>query len=196
MLANPEFRRADAERNGRRIVKAAAKLLAEDPHAGMAAIAEAAGVTRVTVNRHFKTRENLVAAVFERMLVRAAEVMRDCRLEEGPASEALERLVQGWLGDPSLLLPVHVLDKGASVLPPEVRQHHFERELGPQVLALMARGRASGEFADLPAEWMARLFGAAVRAAMEAIEAGSLSRGAAPDLVTRSLLRGLIPPTP
>jgi AcrR family transcriptional regulator len=195
MLANPEFRRADAERNAQRIVEAAARLLAEDPHAGMAAIAEAAGVTRVTVNRHFKTRENLVAAVFERMLVRAGEVMRGCRLDEGPASDALARLVRAWLGDASLLLPVHVLDKGASVLPPEVREHHFERELGPQVLALMERGRASGDFADLPAEWMARLFGAALRAAMEAIDAGSLSRDAAPNLVMRSLLRGLTPPT-
>jgi AcrR family transcriptional regulator len=191
MVANPEFRRADAERNARRIVEAAARLLAEDPHAGMAAIAEAAGVTRVTVNRHFKTRENLVAAVFERMLVRAAEVLRACRLDEGPASEALGRLVDGWLGDPALLLPVHVLDKGAAGLPPEAREHHLERELGVPLIALMERGRASGEFGDAPAVWMARMFGATVRAAMESIDDGTLSRRAAPDLVTRFLLRGL-----
>jgi AcrR family transcriptional regulator len=186
-----EFRRADAERNAQRIVEAAARLLAEDPHAGMAAIAEAAGVTRVTVNRHFRTRENLVAAVFERMLVRAAEVLRDCRIDEGPAAEALARLVEAWLRDPALLLPVHVLDKGFADLPPEVREQHVERELGEPLVALMERGRASGEFGDTPATWMARLFGATLRAAMESIDDGTLARDAAPGLVTRSLLRGL-----
>lgn len=49
------------------------------------------------MNRHFRTRENLVAAVFERMLVRAAEVLRDCRIDEGPAAEAPARLVEAWL---------------------------------------------------------------------------------------------------
>jgi AcrR family transcriptional regulator len=186
-----EFRRADAERNAQRIVEATARLLAEDPHAGMAAIAEAAGVTRVTVNRHFQTREKLVVAVFERMLVRAAEVLRQCRLDEGPAAEALERLVHGWLSDPSLLLPVHVLDRGFADLPPEVREQHVDHELGEPLLALLERGRASGEFGDAPAVWMARLFGATLRAAMASIDDGTLARDAAPDLVTRSLLRGL-----
>src|SRR3954452_19979922 len=104
------FRRADAERNAQRIVEAAAQLLAEDPHAGMAAIAEAAGVTRITVNRHFRTRENLVAAVYERTLARAAEVLRESRLAEGTATEALTRLVHGWLGAGSPMPPPRILD--------------------------------------------------------------------------------------
>src|SRR5689334_22811676 len=101
-------RRADAERNAQRIVQAAAQLLAEDPQAGMAAIAEAAGVTRITVNRHFRTRENLVVAVYERMLARAAEVLRECRLEEGTATDALTRLVHGWLGAGPLIAPARI----------------------------------------------------------------------------------------
>jgi hypothetical protein len=56
----------------------------------------------------------------------------------------------------------------------------------------MDRGRASGEFAaDMPADWMARLLGATCHAAMEAVEAGTLTPTEAPALVTRSLLRGL-----
>src|SRR4051812_33957779 len=124
----PRFRRADAERNGERIIEAAARLLAEDPHAGMAAIAAEAGVTPGTVNRHFNTREQLVAAVFERVLTHSAEVFRGCKLDEGPARRALERLVDGLLGGGPLLLPVELLRQGEAALPPEARTHHYERE--------------------------------------------------------------------
>jgi AcrR family transcriptional regulator len=185
-----EFRRADAERNARRIIEAAARLLADDPHAGMAAIARAAGVTRITVNRHFKTRENLVAAVFERGLQQAADVLRESRLDEGSASDALGRLLEGWLRGGPLMLPVQVAEQGHAHLSPAARAH-YERMLGEPLLVLMERGRASGEFADMPAEWMARLLGAACKAALEAIDSGTLTPDAAPELVTRSLLRGL-----
>src|SRR3954447_13415947 len=186
------FRRADAERNAQRIVEAAAQLLAEDPHAGMTAIAEAAGVTRVTVNRHFRTRENLVAAVYERGLERATEILRGCRLDEGSASAALERLLHGWLQGGPLMLPFTVVEQGHAALAPEARAHYYEDVLGPPVLQLMERGRASGEFAaEVPAEWMARFLGASVRAALEAIEAGALNSESAPALATQLLLRGL-----
>jgi len=182
--------RADAERNAQSIVEAAARLLADDPHVGMEEIAAAAGVTRVTVNRHFRTRENLVSAVFERMLARAAGIVEQSRIEEGPAADALGRLVEGWLGG-SLALPALVIEQGASGLSPESRAHWYEDVLGAPLLALMERGRASGELADLPAEWMVQLLGATCRAAIEAIDAGTLTAEQAPEIATRSLLAGL-----
>jgi AcrR family transcriptional regulator len=42
-----------------RILQAAARLLAEDPGVSMQAIADAAGVTRLTVYRHYPNRETL-----------------------------------------------------------------------------------------------------------------------------------------
>jgi len=45
-----------------RIIAAAAPVLAEDPSASMAAIARAAGVSRATLHRHFRTRADLLAA--------------------------------------------------------------------------------------------------------------------------------------
>jgi len=183
--------RADAERNAQSIVEAAARLLADDPRAGMEAIAAAAGVSRITVNRHFRTRENLVAAVFERMLARAAEILEECRIDEGPVADALARIVERLLGDPSLVLPALVLEQGASALPPDIRSHYYDDVLGAPLLALMERGRVSGELADLPAGWMVQMFGAACRAAVEAIDEGTLSPVQAPVTVTRSLLHGL-----
>ncbi|MBO9533414.1 MAG: TetR/AcrR family transcriptional regulator [Solirubrobacteraceae bacterium] len=45
--------RADARRNRERILEAAADVLGADPSAGLPEIAEAAGVSRATVYRHF-----------------------------------------------------------------------------------------------------------------------------------------------
>jgi TetR/AcrR family transcriptional repressor of mexCD-oprJ operon len=190
-MAENGSRRADAERNAQAIVTAAARLLADDPHAAMAAIAEAAGVTRVTVNRHFQTRENLVAAVYERGLQTATEVLESCRLDEGPAGEALTRLLRGWIASGPMLLPVQVVEQGHHGLRPEARAHYYEGVLGPPLHALMQRGSAAGEFADLPPEWMVRFLGATVKAALEAIDTGTLTPDAAADLAARSLLRGL-----
>ena len=61
----PEYLRADAARNLHRIVEVAARLLGDDPHVGMAAVAGAADVSRATVYRHFPTREALLDGLSE-----------------------------------------------------------------------------------------------------------------------------------
>ena len=55
--------RADAVLNARRIIEAAQKLLRSDPDASVELLAAAAGVSRATVYRHFRSRDGLVAAV-------------------------------------------------------------------------------------------------------------------------------------
>jgi serine phosphatase RsbU (regulator of sigma subunit) len=62
--ASPERRqRSDAALNRAKILDAVRRLLAEDGDVSMRAIAEAAGLGRGTVHRHFATREELMTAV-------------------------------------------------------------------------------------------------------------------------------------
>ena len=56
-------RRADARRNIAAILDAALLCLARDPDASIADIAQAAGVGRVTLYGHFKSRADLIDAV-------------------------------------------------------------------------------------------------------------------------------------
>jgi AcrR family transcriptional regulator len=62
--ASPERRqRSDAALNRAKILDTVRRLLAEDGDVSMRAIAEAAGLGRGTVHRHFATREELMGAV-------------------------------------------------------------------------------------------------------------------------------------
>jgi serine phosphatase RsbU (regulator of sigma subunit) len=56
-------RRSDAALNRAKVLDAARRLLAENGDASMREIAEAAGLGRATVHRHFATREDLMDAV-------------------------------------------------------------------------------------------------------------------------------------
>src|ERR1700744_6291747 len=67
----PRAQRADARRNIAAILDAATDCLARDPETSVAGIAAAAGVGRITLYGHFKTRADLVDAVLARTVQRA-----------------------------------------------------------------------------------------------------------------------------
>ena len=82
----PETRRADAERNVLRIQEAAIRLWADEPGAGVADVAAAAGVGRATLYRHFPTRESLLEAIRTQGLADGEEAVEACRLDEGSST--------------------------------------------------------------------------------------------------------------
>ena len=60
----------------------------------MADVAAAAGLARATLYRHFPTRDDLVAAIRAQAYDEAGAAIAACRLDEGPASDALRRLIE------------------------------------------------------------------------------------------------------
>ncbi len=165
--------RADAARNLHRIVEVAARLLADNPGAGMAEVAAGAGVGRATLYRHFPTREALVDAIREQAIEDAEQALAACRLDEGTATEALGRLCAAWLD---------VAERYAVAEPKHAPRSHV---LADPLIALLERGQAAGEFSrELTSQWMARVFGAVLLA-------GARDGTLPPDTVFRTLLRGL-----
>src|SRR3954465_12123081 len=72
--------RSDARRNRRTVLDAAVALLAQRPQATMQEVADASGLGRTTVYRHFPRRQDLIDALFEEVLREAAEAI-DAALE-------------------------------------------------------------------------------------------------------------------
>ena len=176
-MARPvEYMRADAARNVHRIVAVAARLLGDDPGAGMADVAAAAEVSRATVYRHFPTREALIAAIHAQAFELAQQTLQDAALDQGSATDALRRLIPAWLA---------LVERYAFVERPEPdpeRKHVLKAPL----LALFERG----EFRT-PAEWSVRAFGALLLAGAKAVNDGALTRDEAADLIFNTLTEGL-----
>jgi AcrR family transcriptional regulator len=183
--------RADAARNVERIVRAGARLLADDPGVGMSEVALAAGVGRATLYRHFATREVLLQSIWQHVVADWEVATHDARLDEGPAVETLTRLARAWLEVSHRYSLSQLLQQTDFAVAPR-RRREQRRVFAEPVLALIRRGQASGELSGaVSPEWVLQVFQAIVQAGARSVAAGDLARDDAPDLVVATLLRGL-----
>lgn len=186
--------RADAARNVQRIVEVAARLLAQDPGIGMVEVAEAAGVGRATVYRHFATREALLQTIWSHAMAECEAAIDECRLDEGTAADALGRLTRAWLEiNVRYSFSQLVLQTDFAVSPKRRRQQR--RVFSEPLLALVRRGQASGELASsVSPEWAVQTFRSLMQGGARAVAGGDLPRAEAPGVVLNTLLNGLAAP--
>ena len=180
----PETRRADAERNVQRIQEAAIRLWADEPNAGVADVAAAAGMlvaprctgTSRRANRSWRPSGPRVSptargrpplAVWKRALRR----------------EALSRLLKAWLelGDRYRVVVANPSQ------PDNLPAREREERLGAYIYMLIERGQQAGEFSkDVPAVWGAAAVGSLLVAAITGVGEGRIRREDAHPLLTRS----------
>ncbi|MFJ9082564.1 TetR family transcriptional regulator [Streptomyces sp. NPDC102384] len=218
MVASEERRprrRADAERSRAQVLDAAARLLRRQPDAGMAAIAQAAGVTRQTVYAHFSSREGLVRAAVDRMTAESVTALEAAMLDEGSATAALLRFLDAsWRSfeENAPLLQ-------AAAPPPQPgdraqrdreegrgreedrgrekgrgREEDRDRELHEPVTERLARlverGQQAGEFTpDLPTHWLVASTVALGHAAGDEATSGRMTHADAEAAFRLSVLR-------
>lgn len=183
--------RADARRNVAAILEAATDCLARDPEVSVADIAAAAGVGRITLYGHFKTRAELVDAVLVQVIERADAALGATDTSGDPA-EALARLVAAsW----------RIVHQFRNILAAAQRELPAERIRGvhDQVLHraqdVLTRGRETGAFrADLPLEWQLTTAMALMHAAAEQVTSGRVAAADAAGLITATLLAAFSPP--
>ena len=142
-------KRADAVRNREAVLEAAIRLLAERPDASMRDVADASGLGRTTVYRHFASREDLVRALFERAFAESGERMAAAAASAGDAGDVLRRIAADLiaLGERFRFLEHHRDMREARLANPEEETEPYER--------WFATAQDAGELrADMPVDWM------------------------------------------
>lgn len=190
-MAAARDRRADARRNVAAILDAAQRCLSADPQATIGHIAKAAGVGRVTLYGHFKTRAELLDAVFERVSAQSSETLDEVDTRGDPAA-ALARLVAATWEVVHRFNAIRQAAEGE--LPAErVRAHHdvhFRR-----LDALIARGQRAGAFRrDLPRRWLVTTCYRLIHGAADDCAAGRIKNRDAAPLIAATLLAAFTPP--
>jgi AcrR family transcriptional regulator len=187
----PTQRRADARRNVAAILDAALLCLARDPDASVGDIAQAAGVGRVTLYGHFKSRADLIEAVLARTVTHADAALDGTDTGGDPRAALVRLVTSSW----------QIVDQFRAVLTAaqrelptgQIRAGHDK--VLRRVHALVDRGQRSGAFrADLPAQWMVGVCYSVMHAAAEECAAGRLDAADAARVIAATLLAAFTPP--
>jgi AcrR family transcriptional regulator len=181
-------------RNAGAILDAAEEVLRQEGHASISAVAAEAGVSRVTVYAHFPTWEALLEAAVERAVLRVMTALEAASPADGPATEALERILAG--GWQHLARYQAMAQAASELLSPEAvaRTHQAAHHT---IASLLARGQADGSFrTDLPADWLVHASIALIHTCNDGVRVGRIEPGDALRILTtsiRDLFTGISP---
>ncbi|MHA3024237.1 TetR/AcrR family transcriptional regulator [Mycobacterium sp. BMJ-28] len=178
--------RADAERSVRAILEAAERVLAEDANASMERIAEAAGLTRITVHRRFANRQALLEALSVSAMQQLLEAIEEGRPNSAPALIALYRVTANVLRVKSawrFTLTHHTsLSDAAATIWADIDAHTVE---------LLARAQREGLLADsADLGWLRQVYYALLGEAIVKSAGGEQDTDPLATLVIDTLLYG------
>jgi AcrR family transcriptional regulator len=185
-------RRADAELNRRRIIQATREVLSQDPSASIEEIARAAGVGRMTLYGHFRTRADLLTAALADAVDFGGAALTEVDLD-GPPREAMRRLLRSsW----SLVEQSAALLVAADGIVPAEEIKRMHGIPARRVEGLIRRGQREGDFrSDLSATWLVSAVHYVLHGAAAEVRAGRLPAKRAAESVTRTIEGMLAPPT-
>jgi AcrR family transcriptional regulator len=176
--------RSDARRNRRAVIEAALDVLAERPGASVREVADASGVGRTTVYRHFATREELLGAAVDQLVGEALELSARWAALDAPLGTSLRAIAPEIV---ALGRRFRFLDAQPALA------QDAEARIAAQdpMVARLDAAVALGELAPAPAGWAAATIRALAAAAVGEVLAGRLTEHEAGTVLGETLVRAL-----
>ncbi|MBZ4521869.1 TetR/AcrR family transcriptional regulator [Mycobacterium avium] len=174
------------ERTRQIILDAAARLLSQRPDAGMADIAEEAGVGRATLYRHFATRESLLRGIQDAGSAELVAAFEAAGLDSLPADRAITRITGIFLRTGT---------KYAAVISQEDehREHAARDRAVAPIRDTIARGIRDGELrGDLPGIALFEMYSALIARAQLLTITGRVTPEQGADAVVAVFLEGAL----
>jgi TetR/AcrR family transcriptional regulator, mexCD-oprJ operon repressor len=170
------------------VLRSAAALLTRKSTATMDEVAKAAGISRATLHRHFAGRDALVRALEEHGIAECEAALDTARLDEGPASDAVRRLVREIEPVAGLLAFLY----GENELWEDGGGDPWSR-LDLRIALVFVRGQQNGEFRiDLSPVWLTEALYGLVASCAWAAQAGRVAPKDFTHMITELLLGGAL----
>lgn len=168
------------------ILPALALALVDNPRATLQELARAAGISRATLYRFCRTREQLIERLMHHSAQTFNDVIRLSKLDEGPALEALTRLIANNLQHRELcvFLMYYWKDGSADVTAEAWWQHALD--------SFFLRGQQQGVFRiDIPAPALTEIWGSILIGLVDAEHRGRIARAGLSTLIETAFLAGI-----
>ncbi len=169
------------------LLDVAATVLVADPAASLAQVAEAAGIGRTTLHKHFPTREALLEAVGHRVIDQWDAAVTG--INPGDSADG------GLLAMMAAVIPIgqqlaFLWRTPAFDHSPDIGQRWISAE--SRGLGVLLAARARGVIAPgLPDWWIQRIFYSVIYVAAESVRTGHLAPRDAPGLALSAFLGGV-----
>jgi AcrR family transcriptional regulator len=183
--------REDARRNREAVIDASLELLSEQPTATMSAIAELSGLGRTTLYRHFASRDELVRALFERVVGEAREATLEVISRDAPLADILCDLGPAVIGIGRRFQFLEGLRRSGGG--DEVLE---ESTLDPNdpLRAYLTEAQERGEVpAEMPIQWILSAISGLAMATMAEVIAGRMDADDAGQLLGEVFARSFAP---
>ncbi len=181
--------RADARRNREAVLEAAVRLLGERPDASMQEVADASGVGRTTVYRHFPNREDLVKALFMRVINESMAMSWRLVEQDPPAAELYRQMGREAL---EITYRYRFLRAHNDMLEDALTEAGVGLPNDPMV-EYLTRAQKRGELrADMPAQWLFSVAHVVITEAVDQAADGDLDPERAGELAGETLVAAFV----
>lgn len=171
------------------VLRSAAALLTRRATATMDEVARAAGISRATLHRHFAGRDALVRALEALGIAECEAAIDAARPDDGPAAEAVRRLVREMESAAGLLAFLYTENQ----LFEGEQQNEGWARIDARLTELFRRGQESGEFRiDLTPVWLTEALYGLLASGAWAVTEGRVARNDFTHMIVELLLGGAL----